>query len=66
MNTKLRVLLIGTAIGAVVGALTGWIYYNATVAFDEEGHEIVPTPSPATGVKLGIGLLGLMRLIAGD
>ncbi len=66
MNAKVRVLLIGAAIGALAGALGGWIYYNSSVTVDETGNEIVPTPPPAAGVKLGIGLLGLLRMLTGD
>ncbi len=66
MNAKIRALLIGAAIGALAGALGGWIYYNSTVTLDEQGNEIVPTPSPAAGVKLGIGLLGLLRMLTAD
>ncbi len=66
MNARLRVLLIGSALGALVGALAGWIYYRSFVTIDEAGEEIVPAPSPAAGVKLGIGLLGLLRMLTHD
>jgi len=66
MNAKVRVLLIGGALGALIGALAGWIYYQSSVTVDESGQEVVPAPSPAAGVKLGIGLLGLMRMLTGD
>ncbi|MBN1922998.1 MAG: hypothetical protein JW892_17250 [Anaerolineae bacterium] len=66
MNAKLRVLLIGGVVGSVVGALAGWIYYNtAAVEVDAEGHEHLPAMAPGYAVKLGLGLLGVLKMLSG-
>ncbi|MGC9349801.1 MAG: hypothetical protein ACP5JG_16805 [Anaerolineae bacterium] len=64
MNSKTRVLLIGGVVGAALGALSGWIYYNQNAKVDKEGVEIVDTPKPGEIVKFAVALLGAMRLIA--
>lgn len=63
MNSRTRALLIGSLIGALAGTLAGLLYYNANVSTDDEGQEQLPTVTPAMGLKLGLGLLGLMRLL---
>ena len=60
-----RALVVGGILGLVVGALAGWIYYKSYVDVDTEGTESLAAPTPATAVKLGLGLLGVLRLIAG-
>jgi hypothetical protein len=64
MNTKTRVLLIGSAVGAAVGVLGGLIYYNRNAKVDDEGVESVESPTPGDVVKFAVSLLGAMRLIA--
>ena len=64
MNTKTRVLLIGGLVGAALGALSGWIYYNQNAMVDKEGVEHVETPRAGEIVKFAVALLGAMRLIA--
>lgn len=63
-SPRTRALLVGGALGAVLGALAGWIYYNSNVEVDAEGGENLEAPSPGVAVKLGLGLLGVLRLIA--
>jgi hypothetical protein len=63
-SPRTRALLIGGALGALLGAVAGWIYYNSNVEVDNEGAENLVAPSPGTAVKLGLGLLGVLRLIA--
>lgn len=63
-NPRTRALLIGGAMGALLGAVAGWIYYNSNVEVDSEGAENLDAPTPGTAVKLGLGLLGVLRLIA--
>ncbi len=65
MNSRTRTLLIGGVMGALVGALAGWLYFNSNVKVDEAGEEQLPTPSPGDALKLGLSLLGLLRLITG-
>lgn len=63
MNFKTRALVFGGLIGALVGALAGWLYFNANVQMDEEGQEQLTTPTPATSLKWGLGLLSVLRQI---
>ena len=65
MNYKTRTLLIGGAIGTLVGVLAGWLYFNNNVKVDESGEERLPVPSSGDALKLGLSLLGLLRLITG-
>lgn len=59
-----RALVVGGVLGLVLGALAGWIYYRSNVDVDTEGTEKLEAPTPAAAVKLGLGLLGVLRLIA--
>lgn len=65
MNYRTRTLLIGGLIGALIGALAGFLYFNSNVKVDEAGNEQLPTPAPGDALKLGLGLLGVLRLITG-
>ena len=51
-------------VGLAVGAIAGLIYYNSNVTVDDEGSESLGAPTPSTAVKLGVGMLGVLRLIA--
>ncbi len=63
-QAKTRALMVGGLLGLVAGAIAGWIYYNSNVKVDDEGSESLAAPTPSTAVKLGVGLLGVLRLIA--
>lgn len=63
-QAKTRALLVGGVLGLVLGAVAGWVYYKSNVEVGSEGVESLEAPTPATAVKLGLGLLGVMRLIA--
>ena len=65
MNCRTRTLLIGTATGALVGALAGFLYFNSNVKVDEAGEEQLPVPSAGDALKLGLSLIGVLRLITG-
>ena len=64
-NPRARALVVGGVLGLLIGCMAGWIYYNTNVEVDSEGSELLEAPTPATAVKLGLGLLGVLRLIAG-
>ena len=59
-NWKTKTMLIGTLIGAAAGAMSAFILIKRA-----EGDDSKPKISPAESVQVGLGLLGLMRLIAG-
>ena len=65
MNTKARVLLIGGVIGAGIGILAGWLYLNSSAAeVDDTGETHVPAPRPGDALKMGLGVLGLLRMLS--
>lgn len=65
MNARTRTLLIGGAIGAAIGVFAGYLYFNSNVEVDEEGTAHLPAPTAGEGLKFGLSLLGLLRLITG-
>ncbi len=65
MNYRMRTLLIGGVIGAAIGVLAGWLYFNSNVKVDATGKEQLPAPTAGDALKLGLSLLGLLRLITG-
>lgn len=64
MDSKVKALLFGGIIGAIVGVLGGMMYYNANVHVIEEGTEELSPPDAGTALKLGLSVLGFLRLIA--
>ncbi|MDF1514406.1 MAG: hypothetical protein P1S60_11410 [Anaerolineae bacterium] len=64
MNSKTKSLLFGGLIGALIGAVAGWLYYNSNVEVSEEGAEQLDAPSPLNALKLGLVMLGVLRQIA--
>ena len=65
MNYRTRTLLIGGVIGTLAGVLAGLLYFNSNMKVDEAGKEQLPVPSAGDALKLGLSLLGLLRLITG-
>lgn len=64
MKAYNKALIVGGAIGALVGLLAAWIYVRDLT--EEEGQEsTVPEVAPGDALKVGLSVLGLLRLIAG-
>ena len=59
-ETKTKTLVLGTIIGALAGAASAFLLIKRA-----EDENTPPKLSPGEGVQLGLGVLGLMRLIAG-
>jgi hypothetical protein len=57
---KTKTLVVGTVIGALAGAVSAYLLINRAEDEDEK-----PELTPGEGIQVGLGLLGLMRLIAG-
>lgn len=56
---KIQAIVIGGALGALVGALAAYLYVQNTSQEDE-----APQISAGEGVRLGVLVLGLLRSIA--
>lgn len=56
---KTRTMLIGAVMGAVIGVAAAMIVVERA-----QREQVTPRISAGDGVKLGLGVLGLMRLIA--
>lgn len=57
-NAK-KVLIMGTAVGAVTGLLAAYLIIKRAENKNEE-----PNLSPGEGVKIGLGVLGLLRSLS--
>jgi hypothetical protein len=58
-NWKLKTLLFGAGIGALTGIIAGLILVQRA-----EKTESQPELTAGDGVKLGLGVLGVLRLIS--
>ncbi len=63
MNARNKALIIGGAIGALIGLLAAWIYVRDLG--EKEGTPESPGLAPGDALKLGLTTLGLLRQIAG-
>jgi len=59
-DMKTKTLIYGTVIGALAGVVSAYLLIKRA-----ETDDTNPKLSPGEGVQVGLGLLGLMRLIAG-
>ncbi len=57
---KTKTIILGTVIGAIAGAVSGFMLVKRAESEDKK-----PKLSAGDGVQLGLGVLGVMRLIAG-
>jgi uncharacterized membrane protein YagU involved in acid resistance len=64
MNPKAKTLVAGAFVGLLAGLIAGLVYYNSNVSVDSEGVEEVSPPDAGTAVRLGLSMLGFLRLIA--
>ncbi len=59
MNWKTKTLLIGTVVGAVTGAVAALVLVKRA-----EQTQTTPHITANDGVKIGMGAMGLVRMIA--
>jgi len=59
MNWKTKTLLIGTTIGAAAGLMAAFIILQRA-----EKNETTPKLTAGDGVKVGLGVLGVLRMLA--
>jgi hypothetical protein len=66
MNLKTRVMIIGGVVGALLGVGAAYLYLHSTGGqVDVEGNERLPAVQPAKALTLGLGVMTLLRQIAG-
>jgi hypothetical protein len=59
-NKTTKTIILGTLIGAFAGAASAYLLVKRA-----ETEDIQPKLSPGEGIQVGLGVLGLMRMIAG-
>lgn len=59
-KSETKTMVLGTVIGALAGAASAYLLINRA-----EDEEESPLLTAGEGIQVGLGLLGLMRLIAG-
>ncbi len=59
-NLTVKTLIIGSVIGALVGAGAAFMLLKRA-----EQEQTTPKLTASEGVQMGLGVLGLLRLIAG-
>ena len=59
MNLKTKTLLIGTIFGAAAGLMAAFIILQRA-----EKNETTPKLTAGDGVKVGLGVLGVLRMLA--
>ncbi|MFN2302224.1 MAG: hypothetical protein ACK2TV_00695 [Anaerolineales bacterium] len=59
-NSKAKTMVLGAVIGALAGLASAYLLIKRA-----EDTEEKPALTPGEGLQLGLGVLGLMRLIAG-
>ena len=57
---KTKTIVLGTIIGALVGAASAFLLLKRAESANED-----PQLTAGEGIQVGLGVLGLMRLIAG-
>ncbi len=59
MNWKTKSLIIGAVVGLAIGLLGAYIVIQRSEQLDT-----LPELSPGDGVKVGLGILGVLRLVS--
>ncbi len=60
-NAKKKTIILGVIIGALTGAASAYVLIKRA-----ESEQKNPEISAGEGIQLGLGVLGLLRLIAGQ
>jgi hypothetical protein len=66
MNLRTRVTIIGAIVGGLVGVLAARLYLRSvSIEASEEGDSQLPAVQPSDAIKLSLGILAVLRQIAG-
>ncbi|MFW6136359.1 MAG: hypothetical protein ACOC7N_06020 [Chloroflexota bacterium] len=63
MEMRTRVLIIGGALGGVIGVLAAHLYLQAAGRRRGEGQESLPSFEPGDLIKLTLSVLGVLKLV---
>ncbi len=58
-NWKTKIFIVSALLGTITGLIAGYILVQRAEKYQEK-----PQLSAGEGVKLGLGLMGLLRLVA--
>jgi hypothetical protein len=66
MNLRKRVMIVGGVVGALLGVSAAYLYLRSVhIEVDEEGRERAPSVQPAKALAIGLGVLTVLKQIAG-
>ena len=66
MNLRTRIMIIGGALGALLGVGAAYLYLQSTpVEVDEEGQERLPALQPGKVITASLGILTTVKQIVG-
>lgn len=66
MNLRTRVIIIGGALGALLGVGAAYLYLKSTpVDVDAEGNEQLPPVQPGKALTAGLGVLTVLKQVTG-
>ncbi|MFW6115722.1 MAG: hypothetical protein ACOC7Y_01535 [Chloroflexota bacterium] len=65
-NTRTQVLVIGGALGGLIGVLAAQLYLRSVERrASDDGEVDVPSLEPADMIKLTLSVLGVLKLVDG-
>lgn len=66
MSVRMRVLIIGGVVGALLGVGAAYLYLrSAPIEIDAEGRERLPALQPGKALSVGLGLMTVLKQIVG-
>ena len=66
MNLRMRVLVIGSVLGALLGVGAAYLYLQSVrFEVDEHGQERLPSIQPGRALAVGLGTLTVLKQITG-
>lgn len=64
MNIRQKSLLAGAMLGAVIGAMAGWLFSRGLEVPTAERLSPKKSVPPAELAKIGLGVMGVLRSVA--
>lgn len=66
MNLRMRVMIIGGVLGALVGVSAAYLYLrSAALDLDEGGRERLPSVQPSRALSTGLSVLTMLKTVVG-